>query len=483
MNRYFNDLNKEAEGGGGGGIEDEGGGQLEPAYHKFQGKIIVVDLAEIDGQTQEFLGCAWLERRVREKLHFGWDVEWQPDRSKETNNPILLMQFSDESTCLLLRTHRTSSWLPVSVMKALRSEGCKKISVGWDWPDKQKMQRTFNLEPVGVVDLSQIAESKGIKETGLKSMTEHFGLRMRKEQRIARSDWACHQLSTDQQYYAAEDAYFSFLLYEKLNSLPDAARADQEGFANINQGVLELRDGWTEQGIVRKHDGLYCTICDKGPMVVPMVVERHMEGAKHRKKLEVQRNDGKDLAANDHQPAPGELEEKYVINCIIAGDGIRPECKLGEYKCELCSDGPFNSLCTVDAHIGSKKHMKAMQPDAEMTWNMPDYVTVEDGSLFCRLCSLKVKGVVPMFMHLGGNQHAKQCKSQQQEQIWYNKDRQRLERLDTGRPVVRRGCEAPRRPDAKKASSAAPPPRPGGREERVDAAGGRRCKPRPNPQS
>jgi len=476
MNRYFNERSRGADGGGG-GVEGGGGGQAEPAYHEFQGNLIVVDLAEINGQTEEFNGDKWLQWRVNERLHFGWDLEWQPDRTKETNNPISLMQFSDESTCLLLRTHRTGPWLPMVVMKALMSDACKKIGVGWDGPDKQKMQRTFNFEPLGIVDLSQIAQAKGIKETGLKSMSEYFGIRMRKEPKIARSNWACHQLSAEQQLYAAEDAYFSFILYEKLNSLPDAAREDPEGFAIINQGVLELQEGWEEEGIVRKHDGLHCAMCGKGPMLVPMVVQRHMEGAQHRKKLamknnggKVQNNGGKVLAADNPELVPGELEEKYVINCIIAGDGIKTECKLGEYKCEICPAGPFNSLTTVDAHLGSKRHVKAMMPKpaqeaaaeaamqkdpyAENLWNMPDYVEVVDGNLMCKLCEAKASAVVPMFMHLGGNQHAKKCRSKKEAEIIYVKQKGRLEQVHTGQPVVRTGFKMPRPAEEAAASMA-----------------------------
>jgi len=105
------------------------------------------------------------------------------------------------------------------------------------------MQSTFNFQPVGIIDLSDIAKKKAIVEQGLKSLTEHFGLKMRKDSRIARSNWAAPELTQEQIQYAAEDAYFSYLLYDKLRNLPDPLPEDREGAAIVNQGVLELQPG------------------------------------------------------------------------------------------------------------------------------------------------------------------------------------------------------------------------------------------------
>lgn len=424
-------------------------------YDEFQGRVIVVDLATIDGQTEEFEGRHWLEGRVRERLPVGWDLEWQPDRTKDSDNPIALMQFSDERTALLLRTHRTRNWLPTSVMKALLSESCTKVGVGWDGPDKQKMQSTFNFQPVGIYDLSEIAKKKGIAEQGLKSLTEHFGIKMRKDSRIARSNWAAPELTQEQIQYAAEDAYFSFLLFDKLRNLPDPVPQDQEGYDQVNKGVLELQPGWEEQGIVRRHDGLWCAMCEKGPMLVPMVVARHMEGKNHQKKMQNKR--GFAFSANGE---PEELPDEYVVQGIICGDGLN-ELRVGEYKCILCNAGPFNNLQSIDSHLQSKKHIKMSNPQPEPApqeeevekkdpfedhmWNFPDYVTLESGVLTCTLCTSKATAVAPMHLHLGGDKHAKRCRSTGNDELIYIKERSRLEVMSTGMPVVRTGFKAPKR--------------------------------------
>lgn len=220
------------------------------------------------------------------------------------------------------------------------------------------MQNTFNFQPIGIVDLSDIAKKKGVAEQGLKSLTEHFGLKMRKETRIARSNWAAQELTPEQVKYAADDAYFSFLLFDKLKQLPDQVIQDAEGFAALNQGVLELKPGWDEQGIVRRHDGLYCTMCNKGPMNVPQVVEKHMEGRTHVKKYE--EKCGLDKAATTAQ----ELSDEYVMQGIVAGDGLG-DLKLGEYRCTTCNTGPLCSMLVVEQHVASKKHQKAVEPKVE----------------------------------------------------------------------------------------------------------------------
>mmetsp|Transcript_47169 Transcript_47169/g.146120 ORF Transcript_47169/g.146120 Transcript_47169/m.146120 type:complete len:610 (-) Transcript_47169:195-2024(-) len=455
MYRWLNDRSGQQR------LQAEGRDRQE--YDEFQGRIIVVDLATIDGQTEEFEGRSWLESRVRDRLPVGWDLEWQPDRTKDSDNPIALMQFADENVALLLRTHRTRNWLPGTVFRALTCEGCTKVGVGWDGPDKQKMQSTFNLQPLGIADLSEIAKKKGVAEQGLKSLTEHFGIRMRKDSRIARSNWAASELTQEQIQYAAEDAYFSYILFDKLRTLPDPVIEDADGYATVNQGVLELQPGWEEQGIVRRHDGLWCAMCEKGPMTVPLVVKRHMEAQKHKKKLEQKQGGGPGSGLSE------DLPEEYIMQGIVAGDGFN-DIRIGEYKCQVCDAGPFNALQTVEAHLKSKKHIKNTTTAPESTttgedakmesfedhlWNFPDYVTLDESVLTCTLCGAKALTVMAMYMHLGGDKHAKKCRTSGQEEVLHIKERGQLEFVVTGRPVVRSGFKRPKPGDRVAAAAAA----------------------------
>ena len=57
------------------------------------------------------------------------------------------------------------------------------------------MKSSFELEPMGLIDLAALAQQKGLKERGLKALADHFDIKMKKETRVARSNWAIERLS------------------------------------------------------------------------------------------------------------------------------------------------------------------------------------------------------------------------------------------------------------------------------------------------
>ena len=269
----------------------------EANFHRFEGTVYVVDLATVTGLTEEFEGREWLVNRTKSGLPFGWDVEWQPDRHTDHDNPVALMKFADDTTALLIRTHHTRNWLPQSVIKALKSERCAKVGVGYGDIDKEKIRGTFNFYPSNVRDLSVVARRKGLAEQGLKALCEHFGYKPEKSARCARSDWSTDQLTNAQIQYAADDAYFLFILDDLLEALPDVAVDDAKGPEDlVDRGILQIREGLLEEGIVRKHDGLYCTTCGLGPWMHPDSVIGHLQGKKHVKKMETSRGTGTEVA-------------------------------------------------------------------------------------------------------------------------------------------------------------------------------------------
>ena len=269
----------------------------EANFHRFEGTVYVVDLATVTGLTEEFEGREWLVNRTKSGLPFGWDVEWQPDRHTDHDNPVALMKFADDTTALLIRTHHTRNWLPQSVIKALKSERCAKVGVGYGDIDKEKIRGTFNFYPSNVRDLSVVARRKGLAEQGLKALCEHFGYKPEKSARCARSDWSTDQLTNAQIQYAADDAYFLFILDDLLEALPDVAVDDAKGPEDlVDRGILQIREGLLEEGIVRKHDGLYCTTCGLGPWIHPDSVIGHLQGKKHVKKMETSRGTGAEVA-------------------------------------------------------------------------------------------------------------------------------------------------------------------------------------------
>lgn len=444
MNRYQLNLNRKSA------SEDVGD---DTVYDEFKGKIIVVELSEINGQTEAFEGRQWLESKVKNKQAIGWDLEWQPDRWQNQDNRVALLQFADDNTALLVRTHKTGNWLPMVIMDALTSESCRKVGVGWDGPDKRKMEKTFLFLPSGICDLAEIAKKKAVKEQGLKSLTQRFGYTIRKNSKIARSNWATGEpLSKEQIQYAADDAYYSYVLFKDLNSLPDVEVPKPEGFDIVNAGILELKPGWEEQGIERKHDGLYCKPCQKGPMTVPQVVEKHMEGKGHKKKMDEKYG----LIGDDGNY---QLDDAWIMQGIVGSDTIS-DLKAGEVKCSCCD--LIIQHANVEAHIASKKHQKKSENPGqdgkcdsaeqklntikEYLWNLPDYVRFDENpcGLTCTICPSKADNILQMFRHLGGNVHLKQVKKSNLKEFYFVEPKMRLEDLLTGKPVVRSDHKEPR---------------------------------------
>merc|ERR1719450_217121 len=134
------------------------------------------------------------------------------------------------------------------------------------------MQSTFHADPFGITDLSETAKRKGIVEAqGLKPIAQHLGLNIRKDPKVARSSWSGSELSSEQIQFAADDAYFAISVLSKLDEMPDHKEDKGDGYDNVNQGVLTIKPEW-EGIIIRKSDGLWCCLCDQGPMNVPEVV-------------------------------------------------------------------------------------------------------------------------------------------------------------------------------------------------------------------
>merc|ERR1711904_530803 len=87
-------------------------------------------------------------------------------------------------------------------------------------------------------------------------------------------------------------------------------------------------------------------------------------------------------------------------------------------------------------------------------WNLPDYVEDEGGGEYrCTLCNSTASSVLTICAHLGGNQHAKKCRTVGQPEIVYVKERARLELHSTGHAVVRSGFKKPSKTAASNSTS------------------------------
>ncbi|CAE8690483.1 unnamed protein product [Polarella glacialis] len=351
-------------------------------FHHFEGNIIEVDLAAITvkGKEEQFEGRFWLQEKLKNHGILGFDMEWPSDR-KGSNNRVALMQFADENTALLIRTHKSLNWLPALVKEVLISPSIRKVCVGHDGNDRQKLDSTFGLELAGVVDLIELADRKGFQGSGLKTLASECNWNMKKDKRISVSDWAADSLSEDQKIYAAEDAYFTYMMWLVMSDQTDTVVFD------TGDGYLDLRPGWEEQGIYKEHDGLYCRHCCKGPVTTSDQMTLHVESKGHLLKIKKPPTD-EELLASVIQ-IPPELAEQGIIAAGLDHARARP----GELHCQLCDSGPFHNISAAEMHTNGRNHRQKLAGTQRLPLELtPDLEeqgiqASEDGTgLVCKLC-------------------------------------------------------------------------------------------------
>eukprot|EP00397_Hematodinium_sp_SG-2012_P043061 GEMP01047775.1.p1 GENE.GEMP01047775.1~~GEMP01047775.1.p1 ORF type:complete len:372 (+),score=113.75 GEMP01047775.1:132-1247(+) len=190
---------------------------MMPEQVHFTGRVLLCT------QTLTPEAVDWLARSAGP---LGFDSEWKPDRRKQDNNPIALIQLADLETTLLLRTCGGTDGLayplPDPVRHILEDVNVVKVCSGFDGGDAKKFRVSFpGMEVRNVLPITQIAKKKGLRRTGLQGIAEAVGAPMAKKKEIARSNWEAHELSAEQIQYAADDAWFSLMALAPLKEMPD----------------------------------------------------------------------------------------------------------------------------------------------------------------------------------------------------------------------------------------------------------------------
>lgn len=395
---------------------------LRDGHHRFVGRVIVADLSktQVRGRDEFFEGQSWLADVVMHQRTVGFDMEWKPDRG--TDNPVALLQFADEDTALLLRTHVSKRWLPKIVLETLKSPYVKKVCIGYDSNDKRKLINSFDFELVGHIDIVDLVCKKGIQcSPGLQKLTEHFGWRVKKDKIIGRSDWSTQDLSEEQVAYAAEDAFFTLKLLGVIQDLPDAL-VPEDGEADTTS-AFRMEPDWVEQGVVRKDDGMWCTPCGAGPMLNGDIVKQHLTSKKHQAKLRPPPVPTlKDLKVPTVviEEIPPEMEARGIAR----GTWDHPRVLPSEFLCVLCDAGPFKTIENTDSHLRSRGHQKQERlrelgvPVLPSELEEEGMQTVKAGVFRCSICSVEnMTTLDAVLQHVKGAKHAKQKAKLQSETV------------------------------------------------------------------
>lgn len=174
---------------------------------QFTGKIIVVDTA----RKAEAAIQALREHRI-----LGLDTETRPNFIPGKKRPVSLLQISTPDTCFLFRLNLIG--LPQALCELLEDENILKIGLSLR-DDLVGLKRLTPFEPMGFVELQQLAPAYGLRCASLQKLYGILcGAYMSKLQRM--TNWEATILTPQQQHYAALDAFASLEVYQKLMALP-----------------------------------------------------------------------------------------------------------------------------------------------------------------------------------------------------------------------------------------------------------------------
>ncbi len=170
---------------------------------RFEGEVVMVTTVE---EADEAVKCLMQEECV------GFDTESRPSFNKWTAYPISLLQFATKEKAYLFQVKKTG--FTEGLKEFLEDIRVKKVGVGIK-ADIAKLQNLITFNPLGFVDLSQLAAEKGIIQVGVRGLTARY-LHRRLAKTAQKTNWARSDLSEKQQLYAATDAWICLCVYPYL---------------------------------------------------------------------------------------------------------------------------------------------------------------------------------------------------------------------------------------------------------------------------
>jgi len=173
---------------------------------RYRGPIrIVVTEEELHRAVQE----------IRTERVVGFDTESRPSFRKGKSHAPSLVQIATSQAVHLFQLGRVDC--SQELADVLGNPTITKAGVALT-RDLVELQKLFPFIPANVVDLGDIAKRRGMKQTGLRNLAGLFlGGRITKGPQT--SNWARHDLSPNQQCYAATDAWACRELYLRFESL------------------------------------------------------------------------------------------------------------------------------------------------------------------------------------------------------------------------------------------------------------------------
>lgn len=181
----------------------------------YEGEIVLV-------RSDEELALAVNELKKNSVL--GFDTETRPKFTKGAMHLPSLIQLATDKKVYLIQLKHVSR--TDELAELLSDENILKAGVAIH-EDYRSLARIFPLQCNGLVDLAKLANQKGIKAQGLRTISANLlGYKVSKGAQC--SNWASDTLSHAQIQYAATDAWLGLLLYNNLMQFNDSPHYSEE---------------------------------------------------------------------------------------------------------------------------------------------------------------------------------------------------------------------------------------------------------------
>lgn len=142
----------------------------------------------------------------------GFDTETRPSFRKGEFHKVALLQLATRECCYLFRLNKIP-FLP-ELCSLLADQNIKKVGVAIR-DDLIALRRRAEFNPGGFIDLAEITRTSKSESLGLRTLCGmYLNLRLSKGAKV--TNWESPVLTTAQARYAANDAFVSLLIFEKM---------------------------------------------------------------------------------------------------------------------------------------------------------------------------------------------------------------------------------------------------------------------------
>ncbi len=142
----------------------------------------------------------------------GFDIETRPSFKKGEVYQVAMLQLATETDAFIIRFGRINNFK--AIKEIFENPAVVKVGVAIR-DDLKQLQKRFEFVPQNFIELQNVAKEKGLKNMGLKGMTEEV-LHATISKGPKTTNWEAAELTERQIKYAATDAWIGLTLFQKL---------------------------------------------------------------------------------------------------------------------------------------------------------------------------------------------------------------------------------------------------------------------------